>query len=207
VHELDGAAGGDAYPEAVASLAPERFRSLGQRYLKETAGLRSGKPYFIDKMPNNFRHLGFVRLILPQAIFIDARRHPMDACFSAFKQYFAEGQAFTYDLEDLGRYYRGYLAMMNHWKAAMPGRVLTVHYEKLVADTESQVRRLLDFCGLPFEPATLRFHETQRPVRTASSEQVRQPIYDSSIGHWRHFAAGLAPLERALGPALTEFEN
>jgi predicted Zn-dependent protease len=208
MYELDRMGGGtDAYPESAAGMPVERLAALGQRYLKETAALRSGKPFFIDKMPNNFRHLGFMRLLLPQALFIDARRHPMDACFSAFKQYFAEGQAFTYDLEDLGRYYRGYLAMMNHWKAVMPGQVLTVHYENLVQDTEAQVRRLLDFCGLPFEPATLRFHETRRPVRTASSEQVRQPIYDTGVGHWRHFAAQLAPLERALGPALTDFAN
>ncbi len=205
VQELEGA--GDAYPESTATLPVERFRAMGQRYLKDTAALRAGEPYFIDKMPNNYRHLGLIRLMLPQAVFIDARRHPMDACFSAFKQFFAEGQAFTYDLEDLGRYYRGYLAMMNHWKAVLPGQVLTVHYEKLVGDTEAQVRGLLDFCGLPFEPGTLRFHENRRPVRTSSSEQVRQPIYDSSIGHWRHFAAGLAPLERALGPALSDYEN
>ncbi len=202
VRELDHRGRGDAYPESVAELDHEQLEALGRRYLAETAHFRSDRPCFIDKMPNNFRHLGFMRLILPQALFIDARRHPMDACFSAFKQYFAEGQTFSYDLEDLGRYYRAYLSLMTHWHAVLPGRVLTMHYESLVADTEAQVRRLLEFCGLAFEPACLRPHETSRPVRTASAEQVRQPIYQSGIGHWRHFEAELAPLRRALGDAL-----
>ena len=208
VHELDGSVGlADAYPESALALPAERLLALGRRYLKETASLRSGRPFFIDKMPNNFRHLGFIQLILPGAVFIDARRHPLDTCFSAYKQFFAEGQAFSYDLEDLGRYYRGYLEMMNHWRTALPGRVLTVHYENLVRGTESEVRRLLNFCGLDFEPQTLRFHETKRAVRTASSEQVRQPIYESGIGYWRHFEAELAPLARALGDALERFED
>ena len=144
--------------------------------------------------------------MLPDAIIVDARRHPMDACFSAYKQYFAHGQSFSYDLEDLGRYYRCYLALMDHWNAVLPGRVLTVSYEAMVRDTENQVRRLLEHCSLSFEPACLRFHETRRPVRTASSEQVRQPIYDSGIGHWRHFASELVPLERALGDSLARHE-
>ena len=207
VRELDHVDRGDAYPESVADLTPERLYALGQRYLRETAGFRSDRACFIDKMPNNFRHLGFMRLILPQAVFIDVRRHPMDACFSAFKQYFAEGQTFSYDLEDLGRYYRAYLELMAHWHAVMPGQVLTVHYESLVCDTGTEVRRLLDFCRLEFEPACLRFHETQRPVRTASAEQVSQPIYDSAIGHWRHFEAQLAPLRRALGDVFEEAER
>lgn len=208
VQELETAGGKtDAYPEVVASLPAERLRALGERYLKETRELRSGRPYFIDKMPNNFRHIGFMQLILPDATFIDVRRHPMDACFSAFKQHFAEGQTFSYDLEDLGRYYRGYLAVMDHWHAVLPGRVLTLNYEALVRDTEGEVRRLLTHCGLEFEPACLRFHETQRSVRTASSEQVRQPIYDSGIGHWRHFEKELAPLARSLGDCLNRFEN
>lgn len=201
VRELDHRGAGDAYPESVAELDHEQLDALGRRYLTETAHFRSDRPCFIDKMPNNFRHLGFMRLILPQALFIDVRRHPMDACFSAFKQYFAEGQTFSYDLEDLGRYYRAYLSLMVHWHAVLPGRVLTVNYESLVLDTEAEVRRLLEFCNLEFEPACLRFHETRRPVRTASAEQVRQPIYQSGIGHWRHFEAELAPLRRALGDA------
>ena len=207
VRELDHQGRGDAYPESVAQLDAERLQALGRRYLKETMNFRSGRACFIDKMPNNFRHLGFMRLILPQAVFVDVRRHPMDACFSAFKQYFAEGQTFSYDLEDLGRYYRAYLELMTHWQAVMPGQVLTVQYESLVRDTDTEVRRLLDFCGLEFEPACLRFHETQRPVRTASAEQVRRPIYDSGIGHWRHFETQLAPLRRALGDAFDEAER
>jgi len=207
VRELDAVGRGDAYPESVADLDSERLRALGRRYLAETEKFRSGRAYFIDKMPNNFRHLGFMRLILPQATFIDVRRHPMDACFSAFKQYFAEGQPFSYDLEDLGRYYRAYLTLMAHWHAVMPVQVLTLRYESLVRDTDAQVRRLLEFCGLPFESACLRFHETRRAVRTASAEQVRQPMYDSGIGHWRHFEAQLAPLRRALGDAFDEAER
>jgi tetratricopeptide (TPR) repeat protein len=207
VRELDSAGGqGDTYPESVPKLAPEKLRALGDRYLTETRQFRSGRPYFVDKLPNNFSHAGLIILMLPGALIIDVRRHPMDACFSAYKQYFAQGQSFSYDLEDLGRYYRCYLALMDHWHAVLPGRVLTVSYEALVRDTENQVRRLLAHCALDFEPACLRFHETQRPVRTASSEQVRQPIYGSGIGHWRHFAAQLAPLARALGDSLARYE-
>jgi len=207
VRELDSAGGqADAYPESVPKLAPEMLKALGDRYLKETRQFRSGRPHFIDKLPNNFSHAGLIGLMLPGAIIIDVRRHPMDACFSAYKQYFAQGQSFSYDLEDLGRYYRCYLALMDHWHAVMPARVLTVSYEALVRDTENQVRRLLSHCSLEFEPACLRSHETQRPVRTASSEQVRQPIYESGIGHWRHFAAELAPLARALGDSLERQE-
>ena len=131
----------------------------------------------------------------------------MDTCFSAFKQYFAQGQSFSYDLEDLGRYYRVYLQLMDHWQKVLPGKVLCVQYEQLVRDTEAQVRRLLDHCRLPFEPGCLRFHETRRPVRTASSEQVRQPIYDTGIGHWRHYAGELEPLKRSLGSALERFDG
>jgi Sulfotransferase family len=156
-------------------------------------------------MPNNFSHVGLLELILPNATIVDVRRHPLDTCLSAFKQYFAAGQSFSYDLEDLGRYYRAYLGLMDHWQVVLPGKVLCVQYEQLVRDTEGQVRRLLEHCRLPFEPACIRFYETQRSVRTASSEQVRQPIYDSGIGHWRHYAAQLEPLRRSLGPALERF--
>ena len=208
VRELDEAGGrNDAYPESLADVSPANLRMLGARYLKETQPLRTGRPYFIDKMPNNFRHIGLIELILPGAVLIDVRRQPMDACFSAFKQYFAEGQTFSYDLEDLGRYYRSYLAVMDHWQAVLPGRVLTLSYESLVRNTEYEVRRLLAHCGLEFEPACLRFHETQRAVRTASSEQVRQPMYDSGVGYWRHFEKELAPLARALGDSLERFES
>ncbi len=153
-------------------------------------------------MPNNFNHIGLIHLILPRARIIDARRHPMAACFSAFKQHFARGQSFSYDLTDLGRYYADYVAWMDHLDAVLPGRVHRVIYEDLVADTENQVRRLLGYCGLPFEDACLRFHETVRAVRTASSEQVRRPIYREGLDHWRNFEPWLGPLKTALGPTL-----
>ncbi len=196
----------DAYPEALAQLDAGQLAAMGERYLRDTAQFRTGKPCFIDKMPNNFRHIGLARMILPQARFIDVRRHPMDACFSTFKQYFAAGQSFSYDLEDLGRYYRVYLAMMRHWHRVLPGQVLTLHYERLVRDTEGEVRRALEFCGLEFDPACLRFHENRRAVRTASAEQVRQPIFDSGVDHWKHFELQLEPLRRALGDAFSTYE-
>ena len=178
---------------------------LGARYLEETRALRHGRERFTDKLPNNFSHVGLIHAILPRAAVIDVRRHPMDACFSTFKQYFAEGQTFSYDLEILGRYYRSYLALMDHWDAVLPGKVLHVQYEELVLDPEQGIRRLLEHCGLAFEPACLSFHETDRPVRTASAEQVRQPIYTSGVGYWRHFAAELEPLRLALGDSLGRF--
>ncbi len=197
----------DAYPEQLRDVSAEQLQALGRRYLDETAALRTGRPHFIDKMPNNFSHIGMIHSILPDAIIIDARRHPMDACFSAFKQYFAEGQSFSYSLEDLGRYYRCYLELMDHWDRVLPGKVLHVQYEHLVCDPEAQIRRLLEHCGLTFEPACLAFHETKRPVRTASAEQVRQPLYASGVGYWRNFAAQLEPLRQALGDSLGRFES
>jgi tetratricopeptide (TPR) repeat protein len=205
VRELDQHGGADAYPESVTSLSAQRLLDLGARYIKETRIYRSDKPRFIDKMPNNFSHIGLLQLILPRATIIDVRRNPMDACFSAYKQHFSQGQSFTYDLEDLGRYYRSYIELMDHWDQVLPGKVFHVAYEDLVRDTEAVVRRLIAHCGLDFEPACLRFYETQRSVRTASSEQVRLPMYDSSIGHWRHFEAELAPLRRSLGDILARF--
>lgn len=195
----------DGYPERVAGLPRAQFAALGARYLAQTAPLRQGRERFTDKLPNNFSHVGLIHAMLPNAVVIDARRHPLDCCFSTFKQHFAAGQTFSYDLDDLGRYYRCYLALMDHWDAVLPGKVLHVQYEQLVADPEAGIRRLLAHCGLPFEPACLAFHQTRRSVRTASAEQVRQPIYTSSIGHWRHFEAELAPLRRALGDALDRF--
>jgi tetratricopeptide (TPR) repeat protein len=197
----------DAYPEKVRAVPAERFAALGRRYLDETAPLRSGRPRFIDKMPNNFSHIGLIQCMLPRATIIDVRRHPMDACFSTFKQHFAEGQSFSYDLDDLGRYYRCYLSLMDHWDAVLPGRVLTLRYEELVRDAETVIRRLLAHCGLEFEPACLAFHETRRPVRTASAEQVRQPLYASGVGYWRNFAPHLEPLRRALGDCLRRFDD
>jgi tetratricopeptide (TPR) repeat protein len=207
VRELDhGEAAADAYPESVTGLSQQRLGELGARYIKETRIYRTDKPRFIDKMPNNFSHVGLLQLILPKATIIDVRRNPMDTCFSAYKQHFAQGQSFTYDLEDLGSYYRSYIELMDHWDAVLPGKVFHLAYEDLVRNTETVVRQLIAHCGLEFEPACLRFHETQRSVRTASSEQVRLPMYDSGIGHWRHFEAELAPLRRSLGGILARFE-
>ena len=202
----DLAATRDGYPETVAAATPAQLSALGRRYLEETAPLlRSGRDHFTDKLPNNFSHIGLIHAILPRAILIDARRHPLDACFSTFKQHFAEGQTFSYDLEDLGRYYRSYLSLMDHWDAVLPGRVLHVQYEELVREPQVHIRRLLEHCGLEFEPACLKFHETRRAVRTASAEQVRQPLYTSGVGYWRHFEAELEPLRRALGDCLERF--
>jgi len=197
----------DRYPESLRAIARDQLSSLGRRYLDETRPLRTGRARFVDKMPNNFSHVGLIATILPNATIIDVRRHPMDACLSTFKQYFAAGQTFSYSLEDLGRYYRSYLALMDHWDAMLPGRVLHLQYEELVRNPEAEIRRLLAHCGLGFEPACLSFHETRRPVRTASSEQVRQPLYASGIGHWRHFAAQLEPLRQSLGDCLARFED
>jgi tetratricopeptide (TPR) repeat protein len=195
----------DGYPETVATVPTADFAAIGRRYLEETAALRHGRDKFTDKLPNNFSHIGLIHAILPNSLIIDARRHPMDACFSTFKQYFAEGQTFSYDLGHLGRYYRCYLELMDHWDAVLPGRVLRIQYEELVRDPEVHIRRLLEHCGLEFEPACLKFHETRRPVRTASAEQVRQPLYSSGIGHWKHFAEELEPLRASLGDCLDRF--
>ena len=197
----------DAYPESVRAAPRELFAGLGRRYLEETAPIRSGRPHFIDKMPNNFSHVGLIHTMLPNAIIVDVRRHPMDCCFSTYKQYFAEGQSFSYDLADLGRYYRCYLSLMDHWDDVLPGKVLHLEYEELVRDPEANIRRLLMHCGLDFEPACLAFHETKRPVRTASSEQVRQPLYASGVGYWRHFESELEPLRRALGDCMERFAD
>ena len=192
-------ADGINYPAAVRELDAPHLRALGQDYLRYAQlHRRQGKPHFIDKMPNNFPHVGFINLILPNARIIDARREPMDTCVSCFRQLFARGQPFTYDLIDIGEYYLQYRKMMDHWHKVLPGRVLTLQYEELVGDFENQVRRLLDFCGLPFEENCLRFHETERPVRTASSEQVRRPINAEAIGRWRHYEQHLEMLKEVL---------
>jgi tetratricopeptide (TPR) repeat protein len=204
--ELDAMAPGrDGYPETLRAVSDARLTAFGVRYLEQVAPVRRGRERFTDKLPNNFSHIGLIHAMLPNAAIIDARRHPMDACFSTFKQYFAVGQTFSYDLADLGRYYRCYLALMDHWDAVLPGKVLHLQYEDLVRDPEANIRRLLEHCRLPFEPACLAFHETRRAVRTASAEQVRQPLYTSAVGHWQHFATQLEPLRRALGNALDRF--
>ena len=191
-----------AYPEAVRDLAGADWAALGQWYLDETRKYRRDAPYFIDKNPNNFASIGLLSLALPNAKFINARRHPLDTCLSCYKQLFARGQPFTYDLLELGEYYLQYDRMMTHWHAVLPGRVLDVQYESVVADLPTQARRLLDFFGLPWEEACLRFHETERAIRTASSEQVRRPIYTSSVGIWRNYERGLASLIEILAPVL-----
>ena len=194
-------ADGINYPEAVQELPPASFRSLGEDYLRYARlHRREGMPRFIDKMPNNFPNIGLLSLILPEAKIIDARRHPLDACFSCYRQLFAKGQAFTYDLTEIGEYYLQYQRMMNHWAAALPGRVLTIQYEDVVANLESEVRRLFEFCALPFEDACLRYYDTGRPVRTPSAEQVRQPIYANAIGQWRNYERQLGELITVIAP-------
>jgi tetratricopeptide (TPR) repeat protein len=191
------------YPEVLAELPPADLRALGEEYLERTRIQRkTGRPYFIDKLPNNWAHAGFIHLILPRAKIVDARRHPLSCCFSGFKQHFARGQHFTYSLPEIGRYYRDYVELMAHFDAVLPGRVYRVIYERMVADTETEVRRLLDYCGLPFDARCLEFHRNERAVRTASSEQVRRPIYQDGLGQWRHYEPWLGPLKEALGPVL-----
>ena len=195
------------YPAILERATAADFTRLGEKYLADTRVYRTGKPRFIDKMPNNFRHIGLIHLILPNARIIDARREPMACCFSNFKQLFASGQEFTYDIEDIARYYRSYVQLMRHWGDALPGGVLRIQYEDVVEDLEANVRRILDFCGLPFEPACLAFHKTERSVRTASSEQVRRPIFKEGLDQWRHFEPWLGSLRSALGDLVPATEE
>jgi tetratricopeptide (TPR) repeat protein len=190
------------YPEILGELTAEELEMFGEEFISDTRIHRQGAPFFIDKMPNNFRHIGLINLILPNAKIIDARRHPMSCCFSGYKQLFAEGQEFSYDLTDIGRYYVDYVALMDHWDEVLPGKILRVQYEDVVADVDTQVARILDYCGLPFEEACINFHKTDRSVRTPSSEQVRQPIYKSGLVQWRNFESQLGPLKDALGAVL-----
>ncbi|HUX72540.1 MAG TPA: sulfotransferase [Steroidobacteraceae bacterium] len=205
VGELQGretmtAAGAPRYPALLADLDAEEFRRLGARYVADTMIYRTGKPRFIDKMPNNFRHLGLIHLILPNARIIDARREAMACCFSNFKQLFANGQEFTYGIDDIARYYRSYVELMEHWDAALPGKILRIQHEEIVEDLEGNVRRMLEFCGLEFEPVCLEFYKNERSVRTASSEQVRRPIFKDGVEQWKRFEPWLEPLRAALGP-------
>lgn len=196
------------YPLGVADLSSSELRALGEAYLSRTQVHRKlGRPFFVDKMPNNFQHLGLIALSLPGARIIDVRRHPLGCGFSAFKQHFAQGQAFSYDLTDLGRYYADYVELMRHMDGVLPGRVHRVIYEDLVADTEGQVRRLLDHCGLPFEAGCLDFHRNDRAVRTVSSEQVRRPIFREGVEQWARFEPWLGPLKAALGETLTTWRT
>lgn len=207
VRELGERGAGDwQYPEVLASLEPDEFRALGERYLESTRIYRkTDRPMFIDKMPNNFANVGLIQLLLPNARIVDARRHPLASCFSIFKQLFARGQLFAYDLDDLGRTYRDYVELMAHFDEVLPGRVHRVFYERLVDDTEAEIRGLLEYCGLDFEEGCLRFYETDRAVRTASSQQVRQPVNRAGVDHWRHFEEWLDPLKRSLGPVLDAY--
>ncbi|MFT6194518.1 MAG: tetratricopeptide (TPR) repeat protein [Cognaticolwellia sp.] len=186
------------YPKNLNEINPQYFKRFGQQFIDETQVYRAKAPLFIDKMPNNFLHIGLIRLILPNAKIIDARRSPMACCFSGFKQLFAEGQDFSYKLEDMGRYYQAYLNLMAHWDDVLPGYVLKVNHEDVVDNLETQVRRMLDFCGLEFEQSCVDFHQTQRNIKTPSSEQVRQPIYKSATEQWRHFEPYLTPLKKIL---------
>ena len=194
------------YPGALAELSAEACRELGAGYLADTRIQRkTARPFFIDKMPNNFLHIGLIRLVLPNARIIDARRHPMACCFSVFKQQFAQGHHYSYGLEDVGRYYRDYVRLMDHFDRVIPGKVHRVFHERLIEDTEAEVRSLLAHCGLEYDEACLRFHENQRPVRTASSQQVRRPIYRDGMEQWRHYEAWLGPLRLALGDVLDAY--
>jgi tetratricopeptide (TPR) repeat protein len=195
-----------AYAEALAALDGTQLQRLGEDYLQRTRIYRkTGRQLFIDKMPNNFLHVGLIHSILPNAKIIDARRHPLGCCLSNFKQFYARGQRFSYGLTDVGRYYHDYVELMAHFDEVLPGRVHRVIYEHLVDDTEAEVRRLLDYCELPFEEGCLRFFENARPVRTASSEQVRRPIYREGVDQWRNYEPWLEPLQTALGPVLAAY--
>ena len=193
------------YPALLYELNAEQYAQLGQRFLEETRIHRQGALLFIDKMPNNFRHIGLIQLMLPNAKIVDARRHPLSCCFSGFKQLFAEGQEFTYGLQQIGDYYRDYVRLMDHWDQVLPGKVLRVHYEAVVDNLEAEVRRILDYCGLPFEQSCIDFHKTARAVRTPSAEQVRQPIYRSGTEQWKNFESELGPLKEILREELDKY--
>ena len=210
------------YPAVLADLGQEDFRRLGEKYIQDTRAYRKGRPgteppdsgrvatpppFFIDKMPNNFRHIGLIHLMLPNAKIIDVRREPMACCFSNLKQLFASGQEFTYNIDDIAGYYRSYLELMRHWDTVLPGRVLHLWYEDIVEDVESSVRRVLQFCGLQFEPGCVEFYKTARSVSTASSEQVRQPIFRTGLSQWRNYEPWLGALKEALGDALIRYRE
>ena len=198
---------GGSYPGVLNELAPEDFSRLGERYMTGTRAYRGQKAFFIDKMPNNFRHIGLIHLMLPNAKIIDVRREPMACCFSNLKQLFAGGQEFTYSIEDIARYYRTYLELMRHWDTALPGRILRVCYEDVVEDLEGNVRRILEFCGLEFEPGCIEFYKTDRSVSTASSEQVRRPIFRDGLVQWQNYEPWLGPLKDSLGDALIRYRE
>jgi hypothetical protein len=196
------------YPDTVVHLSPAQLTALGEKYIESTRVHRPrGRPYFTDKMPSNFQHIGLIQLILPNAKIIDIRRHPMASCFSAFKQHFAQGQNFSYNLSDIAKYYSDYLSLMSHFDDALIGRVHRIIYEDLIENTETEVRRLLEYCGLAFEENCLNFHQNERAVRTVSSEQVRRPIFRDGLEQWRNFEAYLDPLKTTLGDALENWRG
>jgi tetratricopeptide (TPR) repeat protein/LPS sulfotransferase NodH len=197
----------DSYPAVLSELGPEDFRGLGERYMRETRAYREQKAFFIDKMPNNFRHIGLIHLVMPKAKIIDVRREPMACCFGNLKQLFARGQEFTYSIENIARYYRTYLDMMRHWDTVLPGRVLRVCYEDVVEDLEGNVKRVLEFCGLEFESTCVEFYKTERSVPTASSEQVRQPIFRDGLSRWRNYEPWLGPLKDHLNDSLIRYRQ
>jgi len=206
--EMSKGGNGKIYPENLDMFSSETLTNIGQQYLNETAIYRTGKPYFIDKMPANFHNVGLIHKILPQAIIIDARRHPLSTGFSNYKQHFARGYDFSYDLNHIGHYYNHYIALMDYWDEVLPDKVLCMQYEEMVQDTENQVKRLLSHCKLPFEIQCLEFYKNKRAVRTASSEQVRQPINTKGMQQWKRFEAHLSPLKEALGEqTLKRFEK
>ncbi len=195
---------GARYPELVGKMTADELQSLGRGYLEATERYRTGAPFFVDKMPNNFRHIGLIRQILPQAKLIDARRHPLDSCLGSFKQLFVKGQPFSYDLFETGEYFLQYRRLMSHWRRLLPDYILDVHYEDMVKDPEGQMRKMLTHCGLGWESACLNFHVTERAINTASSEQVRQPIYADSLHGWRNYEHQLGDLIDILRPILSE---
>jgi hypothetical protein len=195
------------YPKSMSSLSKEKRITMGEAFINDTQMHRQDAPMFTDKMPNNFRHIGLIHLIMPNAKIIDARRYSLDCCFSMFKQLFAQGQEFTYGLEEAACYYNSYVKLMNHWDNVLPGKILRVNNEDVIDDLEGQVKRLLDFLEIPFEQSCVSFHETDRSVRTASSEQVRQPINKKGQGRWKPYAKHLKPLINALDSNLVKQED
>ena len=188
----------NSYPEILKKLKDTEISELGKNYLSETSWARDNAPFFIDKMPNNFIHIGLIKTILPNAKIIDTRRDPMDTCFSCFKQFFARGQLFTYSLEDLGNYYTDYIRAMNHWHNVFEKDIFTVHYDNVINNTEETIRELIDYCKLPFEKECLEFYKSSRPVKTPSAEQVRQPIYKSGLNYWKNYEKHLIPLKKII---------
>ena len=195
------------YPKSMESLSLDQREALGRGYIEDTKMHRKDAPMFTDKMPNNFRHIGLIHLIMPNAKIIDARRYPLDCCFSMFKQLFAQGQEFSYGLAEAGSYYRNYVNLMDHWNNVLPDKILRVNNEDVIEDLEGQVRRMLEFLELPFEEQCISFHETDRSVRTASSEQVRRPINKDGMERWKPYSKHLKPLVDNLGHQLLKPED